>query len=41
MARVDRLVKPGPELAVPVRYGYITLSVILVTTAPFLWIIQL
>ncbi|TMR89819.1 M56 family metallopeptidase [Nonomuraea basaltis] len=41
MARVDRLVKPGPELATPVRYGYAALSVTLVTTAPFLWVIQL
>ncbi|SDI51867.1 M56 family metallopeptidase [Nonomuraea jiangxiensis] len=41
MARVDRLIKPAPELAVSVRYGYIALSVILLTTAPYLWVIQL
>lgn len=40
MARVDRLVKPGPELAASVRYGYIALSVMLVTATTFLWIIQ-
>ncbi|MGN9841579.1 M56 family metallopeptidase [Nonomuraea sp. H19] len=41
MARVDRLIKPGPELAPSMRYGYIALSVTLVTAAPFLWVIQL
>ncbi|GAA2220031.1 M56 family metallopeptidase [Nonomuraea monospora] len=41
MARVDRLIKPAPELATSVRYGFIALSVTLVTAAPFLWVIQL
>ncbi|KAB8188766.1 M48 family metalloprotease [Nonomuraea phyllanthi] len=41
MARVDRLIKPGPELATPVRYAYIALSVSLVTSTPFLWVFQL
>ncbi|AQZ67037.1 peptidase M48 Ste24p [[Actinomadura] parvosata subsp. kistnae] len=41
MARVDRLIKPAPELAASVRYGFIALSVTLVTAAPFLWVIQL
>jgi Zn-dependent protease with chaperone function len=41
MARVDRLIKPIPELDISVRYGYIALSVMLVTATPFLWIIQL
>jgi Zn-dependent protease with chaperone function len=41
MARVDRLIKPGPELSTSVRYGFIVLSVTLVTAAPFLWVFQL
>ncbi|MER6951729.1 M56 family metallopeptidase [Nonomuraea sp. NPDC000554] len=41
MARVDRLIKPGPELSTGLRYGILTLSVTLVTSAPFLWFIQL
>ncbi|NRQ33178.1 M56 family metallopeptidase [Nonomuraea sp. NN258] len=41
MARVDRLIKPAPELARSVRYGFIALSVTLVTATPFLWVIQL
>ncbi|MEO3797060.1 M56 family metallopeptidase [Nonomuraea sp. B10E15] len=41
MARVDRLIKPGPELAAPARYGFIALSVSLLTATPFLWVIQL
>ncbi|MER7505918.1 M56 family metallopeptidase [Nonomuraea pusilla] len=41
MARVDRLVKPGPELSRPIRYGSIALSVTLLTATPFLWVIQL
>ncbi|MGW0197588.1 M56 family metallopeptidase [Nonomuraea sp. NPDC003201] len=41
MARVERLIKPAPELAAPVRYGYIALSVTLVTSAPLLWVFQL
>ncbi|GAA3245093.1 M56 family metallopeptidase [Nonomuraea helvata] len=41
MARVDRLIKPGPELATSARYAYIALSVALVTTTPFLWFLQL
>ncbi|MEV5326848.1 M56 family metallopeptidase [Nonomuraea sp. NPDC052634] len=41
MARVNRLVKPLPELAAHVRYGYIALSVTLVTSAPLLWFLQL
>ncbi|WP_188195409.1 M48 family metalloprotease [Nonomuraea sp. SYSU D8015] len=41
MARVDRLIKPAPELGVPMRYGLMALSVMLVTAAPFLWFIQL
>ncbi|MFC4013424.1 M56 family metallopeptidase [Nonomuraea purpurea] len=41
MARVDRLIKPGPELAASTRYGYIALSVTLLTITPFLWVIQL
>jgi Zn-dependent protease with chaperone function len=41
MARVDRLIKPAPELATSVRYGFIALSVTLITAAPFLWVIQL
>ncbi|MED7927795.1 M56 family metallopeptidase [Nonomuraea sp. LP-02] len=41
MARVNRLVKPGPELATTVRYGYLTLAVTLLTAAPTLWVYQL
>jgi Zn-dependent protease with chaperone function len=41
MARVDRLIKPGPTLPAPVRYGALALSVMLVTSALFLWSIQL
>jgi Zn-dependent protease with chaperone function len=41
MARVDRLIKPGPELPPALRFGFLTLAVILVTSTPFLWIIQL
>ncbi|TDD12989.1 M56 family metallopeptidase [Nonomuraea diastatica] len=41
MARVDRLIKPGPELATPARYGFIALSVTLLTATPFLWVFQL
>ncbi|NBE95862.1 M56 family metallopeptidase [Nonomuraea sp. KC401] len=41
MARVDRLIKPGPELAAPARYGFIALSVSLLTATPFLWVIPL
>jgi len=41
MARVARLVKPGPELAGSVRYGYLTLAVTLLTAAPALWVYQL
>lgn len=41
MARVDRLIKPGPELPPALRFGFLTLAVILVTSAPFLWVIQL
>ncbi|MGW3351382.1 M56 family metallopeptidase [Nonomuraea rubra] len=41
MARVDRLIKPAPELATSVRYGFIALSVTLVTAAPVLWVFQL
>ncbi|MEU4542306.1 M56 family metallopeptidase [Nonomuraea dietziae] len=37
MARVDRLIKPGPELSRSTRYGLIALSVTLTTSAPFLW----
>ncbi|WP_049568987.1 M56 family metallopeptidase [Nonomuraea sp. SBT364] len=41
MARVDRLIKPGPELHLGLRYGVLALSVSLVTAPPFLWTIQL
>jgi len=41
MARVDRLIKPGPELTTSVRYGFIALSVTLLTSAPLLWVFQL
>ncbi|WP_219465545.1 M56 family metallopeptidase [Nonomuraea rhizosphaerae] len=41
MARVDRLVKPGPELHAAVRYGALALSVTLVTSALLLWSVQL
>ncbi|MET8864439.1 M56 family metallopeptidase [Nonomuraea sp. NPDC004580] len=41
MARVDRLVKPLPELTMTVRSSYIALSVTLVTSAPLLWFFQL
>ncbi|PZG04751.1 M56 family metallopeptidase [Nonomuraea aridisoli] len=41
MARVERLVQPLPELAASTRYGFIALSMTLVTATPFLWIIQL
>ncbi|MDA0634064.1 M56 family metallopeptidase [Nonomuraea sp. MCN248] len=41
MARVDRLIKPAPELPRRTRAGIIALSVSLVTSTPFLWIIQL
>ncbi|MEU7861143.1 M56 family metallopeptidase [Nonomuraea sp. NPDC049141] len=41
MARVDRLIKPGPSLPAAARYGIIALSVTLVTATPFLWTIQL
>ncbi|TDE20813.1 M56 family peptidase [Nonomuraea mesophila] len=41
MARVDRLIKPGPELAAPARYGFIALSVSLLIATPFLWVIPL
>ncbi|MET7459286.1 M56 family metallopeptidase [Nonomuraea sp. NPDC005501] len=41
MARVDRLLKPVPELPASLRYGAVALSVTLVTSAPLLWIYQL
>ncbi|MGW2155083.1 M56 family metallopeptidase [Nonomuraea sp. NPDC001699] len=41
MARVDRLIKPAPELSASVRYGYLALSVSLLTATPFLWVYQL
>ncbi|MEV4069710.1 M56 family metallopeptidase [Nonomuraea fuscirosea] len=41
MARVNRLVKPDPELSTSVRYGFIALSVSLVTSTPLLWLFQL
>lgn len=41
MARVDRLIKPGPELPASLRFGILALSVALVTSPPFLWVIQL
>jgi len=41
MARVDRLIKPAPELPLSLRYGVLALSVSLVTAIPFLWVIQL
>lgn len=41
MARVDRLIKPAPELPRRARAGIVMLSVTLVTSTPFLWIIQL
>lgn len=40
MARVDRLVKPAPELPMRLRYGMLALSVTLLTSAPFLWVYQ-
>lgn len=39
MARVDRLIKPGPELSRKVRYSWLMLAVTLTTSAPFLWVI--
>ncbi|SEH00394.1 Peptidase family M48 [Nonomuraea solani] len=41
MARVNRLIKPDPELATRERYGLIALSVTLLTSAPLLWVFQL
>ncbi|GAA4094673.1 M56 family metallopeptidase [Nonomuraea soli] len=41
MARVDRLIKPGPGLSRGMRYGILTFCVILTTSAPFLWVIPL
>ncbi|WP_084964173.1 M56 family metallopeptidase [Thermoactinospora rubra] len=41
MARVDRLIKPAPELSTGWRFGLLTLAVTLVTLAPFLWVIRL
>lgn len=41
MARVDRLINPLPDLPCRARAGIIALSVSLVTSTPFLWIIQL
>ncbi|MGW5686953.1 M56 family metallopeptidase [Nonomuraea sp. NPDC003754] len=37
MARVDRLIKPAPDLPRSGRFGLIALSVMLATSAPFLW----
>lgn len=41
MARVDRLIKPAPELSTRARAGIIALSVSLVTMTPILWMVQL
>lgn len=41
MARVDRLVKPGPELSAGFRYGFLSLSASLLITAASLWVIPL
>lgn len=41
MARVDRLVKPGPDLATASRYALVTLVVALVVSAPLLWVVPL
>ncbi|MEU4833353.1 M56 family metallopeptidase [Streptosporangium sp. NPDC023615] len=39
MARVERLVDPGPALPRRVRYGIVTFSVVLTSSAPLLWLI--
>lgn len=39
MARVDRLIRPAPELSPGWRYALLALSVMLVTSAPLLWIV--
>ncbi|NUR86773.1 MAG: M56 family metallopeptidase [Nonomuraea sp.] len=41
MARVDRLVKPGPDLSRKLRYGLALLAVTLVVSGPLLWVIPL
>ncbi|MEV0581447.1 M56 family metallopeptidase [Nonomuraea sp. NPDC050310] len=39
MARVDRLIKPIPDLSRSLRYAVFALIVTLTTAAPFLWVI--
>ncbi|MFI6320930.1 M56 family metallopeptidase [Nonomuraea sp. NPDC050556] len=39
MARVDRLIKPAPELSRSFRYSLLVLAVTLTTSAPLLWVI--
>ncbi|MGC5016274.1 M56 family metallopeptidase [Streptosporangium sp. DT93] len=39
MARVERLVDPGPALPRRVRYAIVTFSVVLTCSAPLLWLI--
>ncbi|MEV0597076.1 M56 family metallopeptidase [Nonomuraea cavernae] len=41
MARVDRLIKPDPDLAPGLRYFLLACSVTLVTSASLLWVYQL
>ncbi|MEU8251310.1 M56 family metallopeptidase [Nonomuraea sp. NPDC048916] len=41
MARVDRLIKPDPDLAPGLRYSLLAFSVTLVTSASLLWLYQL
>ncbi|MFI6501968.1 M56 family metallopeptidase [Nonomuraea typhae] len=41
MARVNRLVKPDPELQPHFRYGYLGLSAALLSAAAFLWVMPL
>ncbi|MEU7003518.1 M56 family metallopeptidase [Nonomuraea sp. NPDC046570] len=41
MARVDRLIKPSPELPFSFRYALLALAVTLTTSAPALWTIPL
>ncbi|GII02945.1 M56 family metallopeptidase [Planobispora takensis] len=38
MARVERLVTPGPRLPRRVRYGIVTFSIALTASAPLLWV---
>ncbi|MFJ2030574.1 M56 family metallopeptidase [Streptosporangium sp. NPDC087985] len=39
MARVERLITPGPDLSRRIRYGIVAFSVVLTASAPLLWLI--